>query len=169
MIDAPAYAQDPTAIISHGQSLVNHDRNSHQSGNIVFSVHAYADWKVGGRYNLDTQVNNLYNTGLSWIFGEFADKHPEHPSCQWVNIDYVKLMTLCRDRRIGYVGWSWAGNGQDCNMSLAPLNMVSGDQSQQSTWTKSSVNDLTEWGRRIFTSSGVGIQATSVRGAFFPA
>lgn len=168
MIDAPAYAQDPTAVITHGQSLVNYDKNNHQNGNIVFSIHAYADWKIDGRYNMDTYINSLYNTGLAWIFGEFADKHPEHPSCSWVNIDYIKLMTMARDNRIGYLGWSWAGNGNDCGQSLAPLNMVSGDQSQEYTWLKSTVNDLTQWGKRIFTTSGVGIQATSVKGAFMP-
>lgn len=168
IVDAPAYAQDPTAIVSHGNALVNHDKSAHGNGNIVFSIHAYADWKIGGRYNLDTHVTNLYNSGVTWIFGEFADKHPEHPSCGWVNIDYVKLMTLCRDKRIGYLGWSWAGNGDDCGQTLTPLNLVSGDQNQEYTWLKSTTNDLTEWGKRLFTTAGVGIQATSVKGAFFP-
>ena len=169
IIDAPAYAQDPTAIESHGQSLVNHDKSVHGNGNIVFSIHAYADWKAyGGRYNLDDHVNKLYNTGVTWIFGEFADRHPEHPSCSWVDIDYVKLMTLSRDKRIGYLGWSWAGNGNDCNTSLTPLNLVSGNQDLEYTWLKSSTNDLTEWGKRLFTTPNVGIQATSVKGTFFP-
>ena len=36
-----------------------------------------------------TKINDL---GLAVVIGEFADKHPEHPSCQWTNIDYLDLM-----------------------------------------------------------------------------
>lgn len=85
------------------------------------------------------------------------------------------------------MGWSWAGNvelfqiinylkifiifnlillgnGYDCNQSLSPLNLVQGDQSQESTWTN---GVLSAWGKKLFETADIGIQATSLKASIF--
>lgn len=158
LIDGPAYAQDPTVVANFGQQLVKAD----PKGNVAFSIHAYADWKAkGGRYQPAKHLLDIMSKGLTFILGEFANQHPEHiqgrSDCPWAPIDHGTIMQLAKDKRFGILGWSWAGNGDDCGQSLTPLNLVAGDQKQESTWKS---NNYTAWGK-ILIESANGIKNTS--------
>ncbi|CAF0733740.1 unnamed protein product [Brachionus calyciflorus] len=166
VVDAPAYAQDPNAIIQYGSDIMFHDKTNNKNGNILFSLHTYVQWKkTNGDYQFRNHLTKIVDKGLPVVIGEFADKHPEHPSCQWADIDYLDLMKVCKERDIGYLGWSWAGNGWDCNQSIAALNMIQGDQQVESTWTQGVLSD---WGKKIYDTPLYGIKATSVKASIFP-
>ncbi|CAF0970562.1 unnamed protein product [Brachionus calyciflorus] len=172
IIDAPNKGENASAVFSYGLNLISHDRSQGGNGNIVFSVHVYSGWS-----SIYTNINNaLHSTytynrkDITWLIGHLSDKNLINPNCQWVNNDYSSIMTYSQNNRIGYLGSYWAGSGHsiDCNQSLAPLNLISGDQILEETWLKSKTSDLTVWGNRLFTTPSFGIQATSKKGSFFP-
>jgi len=95
---------------------------------------------------------------LTIVVGEFALEHPD--GCHWEEIDGWEIMRQCKWKNIGYLGWSWQGNGNnECNVSLEKLNMVTGNpQSGKQTWTH---NSYSNWGNAIVWFTEFGIKATS--------
>ena len=79
---------------------------------------------------------------LCWCVGEFGWRHG------WVNVAYKTLMQYCQENGIGWIAWSWAGNGG--------IDKVL-DLTSPKTFSK---NDLTGWGEYLFYSE-YGIQRTS--------
>ena len=137
MIDASGYGQETGPIIKNAQDVLEADPNK----NIVFSYHVYS---VLGKDDdsLYTGLDGLKNTGVCWIVGEFG---------WWQNggaVVYKTLIDYCHKNNIGWIAWSWAGNGGiDKVLDLA----------SPKTFSK---NDLTGWGEYLFYSE-YGIQRTS--------
>ena len=137
MIDASGYAQETEPVIKDAQRVLASDPNS----NVIFSYHVYSalgkddDTLLAG-------FNGLRNTGVCWIAGEFGF---------WQNggdVVYKTLMSYCQTYGIGWIAWSWSGNGGiDTCLDLTSPN----------TFSK---NDLTSWGKEIFYGTN-GIQNTS--------
>ena len=108
-------------VISNGLEVLNSDPVK----NVAFSIHMYAEWKANGGRNVGNALWDIQQKGLTVIVGEFAQSHPD--GCQWVDIDCWEIMRQCKWKSVGYLGWSWLGNGRgDCNTDLAPLNIVKG-------------------------------------------
>lgn len=137
MIDASGYGQETKPVINYAKMVLENDPDQ----NIIFSYHVYS---VLGKDDdsLYSGLNGLKNTGVCWIVGEFG---------WWQNggdVVYKTLTNYCNENNIGWLAWSWAGNGGiDRVLDLAsPL-----------TFSK---KDLTGWGDYIFYSE-YGIQRTS--------
>lgn len=96
MIDTPAYGQHGDTVAKCGADVFRAD----EIRNTVFSVHLY---KVAGcnaptiRFNLNQGRKN----NLCVIVGEFG--------YDGVDEEYIKQ--YCTENGIGYLGWSWKGNG----------------------------------------------------------
>lgn len=137
MIDASGYGQETGPVIRDAQSVLDADPNK----NIVFSYHVYS---VLGKDDdsLYSGLDGLKNTGVCWIVGEFG---------WWQNggdVVYKTVCDYCQKNNIGWIAWSWAGNGGiDRVLDLA----------SPKTFSK---NDLTGWGEYLFYSE-FGIQRTS--------
>jgi len=164
VIDASAYAQNPDSILAYGNELLNSDPKK----NLIFSLHMYAEWRneAGGR-KIGDNLYNIQQKGLTVIVGEFTLHHPD--GCKWIKVDVWELMRQCKWKNVGYIAWSWHGNGKgDCNYDLAnpssSLNMVKGSADDASTWTRS---DFTEFGNAVVWYQEFGIKATSKRATIF--
>ena len=137
MIDASGYGQETGPVIRDAKSILEADPDK----NIIFSYHVYS---VLGKddNSLYTGLDGLKKTGVCWIVGEFG---------WWQNggnVVYKTLTNYCFLNNIGWIAWSWAGNGGiDKVLDLA----------SPKTFSK---NDLTGWGEYLFYSQ-FGIQKTS--------
>lgn len=137
MIDASGYGQESEPVIKDCQRVLAAD----QTGNTMFSYHVYS---VVGKDSttIDAALNGLREKGVCMCVGEFA---------YWQNdedVDERYLVDYCQTNGIGWLAWSWAGNGG----IDAPLDMTSAD-----TFSK---DDLTQWGKFVFYGKN-GIQQTS--------
>jgi mannan endo-1,4-beta-mannosidase len=135
MVDAPMWGQDWQGIMRTNAASVfsaDPDRNT------VFSIHMY------GVYDTAAEINDYFNAfqtaGLPLVVGEFGFNHSDG------NPDEDTIMAQAQTRGIGYLGWSWSGNG--CCVEY--LDMVTNFNPAQ----------LSPWGERIFNGAN-GIRATA--------
>lgn len=100
IIDSAGWGQYAESINHYGQKLLNDDPQK----NTLFSVHMYG---TAGK-NPDIISKNIKyatNNNLCVIVGEFGHTHSDGD----VDEDYI--MEYCNKNNIGYLGWSWKGNG----------------------------------------------------------
>ncbi len=135
MVDAPAWGQDWQGIMrDNAQTIFAADSIS----NTMFSVHMYEV------YNNATTIQNYLTSfqakGQALIVGEFGTENNGN------NVDEASILQYTQQLGIGYMGWSWSGNGGCC----AALDItISFDPSNLSTWGNFLIN------------SANGIKATS--------
>ena len=100
MIDAAGWGQYAEPIGKYGKTLLEEDPDR----NIVFSVHMYG---TAGKSARVIQQNLKYatNNGLCVVVGEFGYNHSDG------DVDEEFIMQYCCENDIGYLGWSWKGNG----------------------------------------------------------
>lgn len=135
MVDAANWGQDwSNAMRDNAPTMLAADTRR----NIVFSVHMYEV------YNNATIVQNYLNSfqtrGLAIVVGEFGAEHGGS------NVAEEAILQYSQDMGIGYLGWSWSGNGSCC----LPLDIVN-------NWNPAS---LSTWGNYLINSTN-GIKATS--------
>ncbi|MFE3126196.1 glycoside hydrolase family 5 protein, partial [Streptomyces hydrogenans] len=141
MVDAPNWGQDWSHTMRDNAASVF---AADPRRNTIFSIHMY------GVYDTATEVrdylNHFVNNGLPVVVGEFGDNHSDG------NPDENAIMATARSLRVGYLGWSWSGNGS----GVEYLDMVDGFDP----------GSLTAWGDRLFNGAD-GISATSKRATVF--
>ena len=100
MIDAAGWGQFAEPIGKYGKTLLEEDPDR----NIVFSVHMYG---AAGKNSRMIQQNLKYatNNNLCIVVGEFGYNHSDG------DVDEEYIMQYCTENDIGYLGWSWKGNG----------------------------------------------------------
>lgn len=96
MIDAVAYGQNGDSVANFGADIFRAD----ELRNTVFSVHLY---QVAGKSpsTIRNTLNKARNNNLCVVVGEFGYK----------NVDEEYIMKYCAENYIGWLGWSWKGNG----------------------------------------------------------
>ncbi len=135
MVDAPNWGQDWEGIMrSNAQSVYDAD----PTGNTIFSIHMYGVYDTAQEIN--DYLNGFVNAGLPIVVGEFGHNHSDG------NPDEDTIMATTTQLGLGYVGWSWSGNGG----GVEYLDMV----------TNFDANQLTDWGQRIFNGAN-GIAETA--------
>ena len=107
--------------------------------NTLFDVHMYEVFKTAATQQAYVQAFQTHNLPL--VIGEFGPVHNGQ------NIDIDSLLSLANQFGIGYMGWSWSGNGGCC----VALDLVNGFNP----------GSLTSWGTRLIDGAG-GIRQTSV-------
>lgn len=138
MVDAPNWGQDweNTMRDGGGSSIWNADTEK----NIIFSVHMYDVY--GSSQLISTYFNNFldrYDAPL--VVGEFAADHGSGKE-----VDEGAIMMFAESLGIGYMGWSWAGNGD----GLGSLDIT----------TNFNVGQLSSWGNTLVNGAN-GLKATS--------
>ncbi len=138
MVDAPNWGQDweNTMRDGGGSSIWSADSLK----NLIFSVHMY---DVYGMANTVTTYFNtfLMNYDAPLVVGEFAADHGSSG-----NVDEDTIMSFAETLGLGYLGWSWAGNGD----GLGSLDITNDFDA----------NSLTTWGERLVNGAN-GLVATS--------
>ncbi|MFY1668344.1 cellulase family glycosylhydrolase [Plantactinospora sp. WMMB334] len=135
MVDAPMWGQDWRFIMrDNAQSVFNSDPDR----NTVFSIHMYGVFDTAAE--ITDYLGRFRSANLPIVVGEFGHDHSDG------NPDEDTIMSYTQQNGIGYIGWSWSGNGG----GVEYLDMV----------TNFNVNQLTSWGQRIFNGAN-GIRQTA--------
>ncbi len=135
MIDSAGWGQYPDSIKNYGKSVFNADSQK----NTVFSIHMY-EYAGGNASTVRTNIDNALSIGVPVVIGEFGGQHTDG------DVDEYTIMSYCTQKGVGYLGWSWKGNGS----GLGYLDIAN-------NWDGSS---LTDWGNTLFYDTN-GIKNTS--------
>ena len=151
MIDCNGYGQYADIIWKEGQRILDEDKKYFEDGkpNIIFSIHFYEkacywDYEKGVGSRVAHSIDKALSIGAPVCIGEYAySRKSEKWKMDWETIqDYSKTMN------IGYLGWSFTGNG---DAESQGLDMFNSDGSQ-----------MYKNGECIIRHPNDGIQATSV-------
>lgn len=151
MIDCNGYGQYADIIWKEGQRILDEDKKYFEDGkpNIIFSIHFYEkacywDYEKGVGSRVAHSIDKALSIGAPVCIGEYAySRKSEEWKMDWETIqDYSKTMN------IGYLGWSFTGNG---DAESQGLDMFNSDGSQ-----------MYKNGKCIILHPNDGIQATSV-------
>ncbi|MDX3569236.1 cellulase family glycosylhydrolase [Streptomyces sp. ID05-47C] len=141
MVDAPNWGQDWTFTMRDNAGKVfaaDPDRNT------VFSIHMYGVFDTAAEVN--GYLNRFTTQRLPIVVGEFGNDHSDG------NPDEDAIMAAAQRLGIGYLGWSWSGNGG----GVEYLDMA----------TDFDASRLSTWGQRIFEGSD-GIRQTAREASVF--
>lgn len=98
------------------------------------------EYAGGDASTVKNNIDNALNIGVPVIIGEFGCYHTNG------DVDEMTIMSYCKSKGVGYLGWSWIGNGSDWHyLDLAK------DRDGRT---------LTDWGNTLFYSTN-GIKNTS--------
>ncbi|MFF3337558.1 cellulase family glycosylhydrolase [Streptomyces flavidovirens] len=135
MVDAPNWGQDWSHTMRDNAAAVfaaDPERNT------VFSIHMYGVFDTAAEIN--AYLNHFVAARLPIVVGEFGHDHSDG------NPDEDTILATTQALGLGYLGWSWSGNGG----GVEYLDMATGFDPAA----------LTAWGRRIFSGAN-GIAATA--------
>ena len=140
MIDAPNWGQDWAFVMrDNAQTVWNADPQK----NLLFSIHMYGVFDTAAE--VSDYLNRFVTAGLPIAVGEFGDMHSDG------NPDEDAILATAQSLGIGYLGWSWSGNGG----GVEYLDMVTNFSTT-----------FTSWGNRLFNGAN-GIKATAKEATIF--
>uniref|UniRef100_A0AAU1I6Y4 Endoglucanase n=1 Tax=Streptomyces sp. NBC_00180 TaxID=2903632 RepID=A0AAU1I6Y4_9ACTN len=143
MVDAPNWGQDwAFTMRDNAASVFAADPDA----NTVFSIHMYGVFDTAA--GISDYLNRFVTAQLPIVIGEFGHNHSDGDP------DEDTVLAVTRQLGLGYLGWSWSGNGG----GVEYLDMV----------TNFDPNQLTSWGQRIFNGAN-GIAATSEEATVYSA
>lgn len=135
MVDSAGWGQCAKSIPEYGEDIFNADPDK----NTMFSIHMYGS-AGGSKKQIKSNIDNVLNKNLCLTIGEFGWNHSDGD----VDEDYI--MQYCCENNVGYIAWSWKGNGG----GVEYLD-ISND------WAG---NDLSDWGKNLLENS-YGIKETA--------
>ena len=135
MVDAPNWGQDWQFVMRDNAASVF---AADPQKNTIFSIHMYGVFDTAAEIN--DYLGRFITAGLPIVVGEFGHNHSDG------NPDEDTILATAQARGIGYLGWSWSGNGG----GVEYLDLVTNFNAAQ----------LTSWGERLFNGAN-GIKATS--------
>ncbi|MFV0137559.1 cellulase family glycosylhydrolase [Streptomyces sp. HMX87] len=141
VVDAPNWGQDWSFTMRDNADRVfaaDPDRNT------VFSIHMYGVFDTAAE--VTDYLNRFIERRLPIVVGEFGHDHSDG------NPDEDAILAATRQLGVGYLGWSWSGNGG----GVEYLDMATGFDASR----------LTDWGRRIFEGAD-GIRQTAREASVF--
>ena len=108
LVDCAGYGQWPQSLFDKGREVAAADSYN----NIMFAIHFY-DTAGKDDWSVRSAIDNSLALDVPLIIGEFSYKHMGN------NVAYQTIMDYCLEKRVGYLVWSWTGNGggtEDCDM-----------------------------------------------------
>lgn len=141
MVDAPNWGQDWENRMRNNAAQIF---ASDPLANIVFDIHMYGVYDTSAK--VQSYLETFVNAGLPLVVGEFGHNHSDG------NPDEDAIMAWSQTYGIGYIGWSWSGNGG----GVEYLDMVN----------NFNPNSRTSWGNRLISGAN-GIQQTSQEASVF--
>ncbi|MBQ8194828.1 MAG: glycoside hydrolase family 5 protein [Oscillospiraceae bacterium] len=100
MVDAGGWGQYGRSIADYGMEVFNSDPDK----NTMFSVHMYGSAGKNER-TIKQNIIGATQQELCIIVGEFGYTHSDG------DVNEAYIMQYCEENDIGYLGWSWKGNG----------------------------------------------------------
>lgn len=142
MVDAGGWGQNGACIVENGADVLASDA----LGNTMFAVHMYGT-AGGSEKKIKSVLDGARDNGLCICVGEFGYYHSDGD----VKEEYI--MQYCTEQNIGYLGWSWKGNGG----GVEYLDIAK-------TWDGSQLSE--EWGE-VLINGEYGIKNTSEKCSIF--
>ena len=108
MVDCAGYGQYPGVIGTNGSAVFNADPMK----NLMFSIHMY-QYDAGTDDQVRSNIDQALAINVPLCIGEFAYSH------EGTAVAYQTIMDYCQEKRVGYLVWSWTGNGggaEACDM-----------------------------------------------------
>ncbi|MBD5129741.1 MAG: glycoside hydrolase family 5 protein [Ruminococcaceae bacterium] len=100
MVDAAGWGQYGESIRKYGKEVFDSDPDK----NTMFSIHMYGTAGKNER-TIASNLKGVTDQGLCVIVGEFGFNHSDG------DVDEAYIMQYCSENGLGYLGWSWKGNG----------------------------------------------------------
>ncbi|MFJ2030584.1 cellulase family glycosylhydrolase [Streptosporangium sp. NPDC087985] len=141
MVDAPNWGQDWSFTMRDNAATVF---AADSQRNTVFSIHMYGVFDTAAK--VSDYMQRFQTAGLPLVVGEFGFEHSDG------NPDEDAIMAQSQARGLGYLGWSWSGNGG----GVEYLDQVNNFNAAS----------LTSWGQRLFNGAN-GIAQTSVQATIY--
>jgi sugar phosphate isomerase/epimerase len=143
LIDCAGYGQYPQSIVDKGSTVLAADADK----NTLFSIHMYEYAAPDATPDkVNTAIDGALGIGAPVVIGEFGYAHSGN------KIAYQRIMDYCKEKGVGYMGWSWTGN----DAANAELDMFA-------DYTDSNIK---ENGKLIINGTN-GIAATSAECSVF--
>lgn len=100
MVDSAGWGQYPMSIAKRGKDVFEADPLK----NTMFSIHMYG---TAGKTDkvIQRNIDNVQKQGLCVCIGEFGYNHSDG------DVKEEFIMQYCTEIGVGYIGWSWKGNG----------------------------------------------------------
>ncbi len=135
LVDAGGWGQHAQSIKDNGKDVFNADTLK----NTMFAVHMYG---TAGKdaATIKANIDGILNQGLSLCIGEFGYNHSDG------DVDEATIMSYCEEKSVGWLAWSWKGNGG----GVEYLDL-------SNDWTG---NNLSSWGNTIVNGAN-GLKQTS--------
>ncbi|AXB42212.1 cellulase family glycosylhydrolase [Amycolatopsis albispora] len=141
MVDAPNWGQDWSFTMRDNAASVF---AADSLKNTLFSVHMYGVFDTAAE--ITDYLGRFTAAGLPILVGEFGHNHSDGDP------DEDTIFATTQAQRLGYLGWSWSGNGG----GVEYLDMATGFNPAA----------LTSWGQRIFNGAN-GIKQTAREATVF--
>ncbi|MBD5383744.1 MAG: glycoside hydrolase family 5 protein, partial [Ruminococcaceae bacterium] len=100
MVDAAGWGQYGESIRKYGKEVFDSDPDK----NTMFSIHMYGTAGKNQR-TITSNIKGATDQELCVIVGEFGHNHGDG------DVDEAYIMQYCAENALGYLGWSWKGNG----------------------------------------------------------
>lgn len=144
MVDAGGYGQSAATVHSYGKDVLAADPDN----NVIFSIHMYGT--AGNTNKVQSNIDGVINQDLALCIGEFGWFHSDG------DVDEEKILSYCRSKNVGWLAWSWYGNGSPVeyldlvkDASSNPL-LASYSDLSISNWNNTQTYKASaDWGRLI--------------------
>ncbi len=100
MVDSAGWGQYGKSIKEKGQEVFDSDPEK----NTMFSIHMYGSAGKNSK-TIEENLTGVTDQGLCVCVGEFGYNHSDG------DVDEGYIMEYCDANNIGWLGWSWKGNG----------------------------------------------------------
>ncbi|MEV4119646.1 cellulase family glycosylhydrolase [Micromonospora sp. NPDC049645] len=141
MVDAPNWGQDWSFTMRDNAASVF---AADPARNTVFSIHMYGVFDTAAE--ISDYLGRFRAAGLPIVVGEFGFNHSDG------NPDEDTILAYSQANGIGWLGWSWSGNGG----GVEYLDLA----------TNFNPASLTDWGQRLFNGVN-GIRQTAREASVF--
>src|SRR5690349_21688635 len=128
MADGPGWGQDPNLLMRNNASAIF---NADPQRNVIFSVHMYGVY--GSASTVNSYLNWFADNRLPLVVGEFGSQH------SGVTVAVDAILSTAQARGIGWLAWSWSGNGGSDAVLDMTLNF--------------NPSSLSSWGSRIINGT----------------
>lgn len=136
VVDAGGWGQYAESVHIYAKEVFDSDKLE----NTMFSIHMYG---TAGKdaATIKRNIDGVTEQGYCVIIGEFGFNHHDG------DVDEKYIMSYCTEQNIGYLGWSWHGNGTE----VMYLDIAD-------KWDGSVLSE--HWGEKLINGEN-GIRATS--------
>lgn len=100
MVDSAGWGQYGQSVADYGKQIFEAD----ELRNTMFSIHMYGS-AGGSKGKIRRNIDGALDEGLCLVIGEFGYNHSDG------DVDEQFIMDYCTEKKVGYLGWSWKGNG----------------------------------------------------------